>query len=132
MPALDTNVLVRLLVADDSRQLARARAVIRAHAERDEPLFVPLTVTLELEWVLRARYGFDRSTILTTLAGLLETRELDFQDEASVEVALYFYRSTKADFGECVHLACSITHEQTPLLTFDRHAARLNGAELFR
>ena len=116
MPALDTNILVRLLVGDDARQLARVRTLIESTADRDESLFVPLTVTLELEWVLRARYGFARDSILMTFVGLLETRELKFQDEASVERAIYFYRSTKADFAECLHLGSTITHNRKPFL----------------
>ena len=130
MPALDTNVLVRLLVGDDAPQLARVRALIEDSARLDEALFVPLTVTLELEWVLRARYGFAKDAILTTLVGLLETRELEFQDEASVERALFFYRSTNADFAECLHIGSTITHDRTPFLAFDRTASRLEGAEL--
>jgi predicted nucleic-acid-binding protein len=130
MPALDTNVLVRLLVSDDARQAARVRALIEDISSLNEALFVPLTVTLELEWVLRARYGFPREAILTTLVSLLETRELEFQDEASVERALFFYRSTNADFAECLHVGSTITHNRAPLLTFDRTASRLEGAEL--
>ena len=130
MPALDTNVLVRFLVGDDARQGALARSLIERWTDRAEPLFVPLTVTLELEWVLRARYGFARDIIRATLVGLLETKELEFQDEASIERALFFHRSTNADFAECLHLGSVLTHERTPFLTFDQSAARLEGAEL--
>jgi predicted nucleic-acid-binding protein len=125
--ALDTNVLVRLLTGDDTRQAARARALVEKSAE---PLFVPLTVALELEWVLRARYACSRDTVILTFVRLLETRELDFQEEASVERAIFLYRSTNADLGECLHAATAITHERAPLKTFDRKAARLEGVEL--
>lgn len=117
-------------MGDDARQSALARSLIECCADRAEPLFVPLTVTLELEWVLRARYGFARDTIRATLVGLLETKELEFQDEASIERALHFHRSTNADFAECLHLGSAISRERTPFLTFDQSAARLEGAEL--
>jgi len=118
--ALDTNVLVRLLVSDDQQQARRAE-MLAADAERTgEALFVPLTVALELEWVLRSRYGFSKERILTTLASLLETREIEFQEEASVERALFLYRAQRADFAECLHLGCAITNERLPLFTFDR------------
>ena len=129
MAALDTNVLVRLVVGDDARQSAQVLRLIEDSANRGELLFVPLTVTLELEWILRARYGFARDTILTALVGLLESREFEFQDEPSVERSLDFYRSTNADFAECLHLAAAITHDRTPFLTFDRIASRLDGAQ---
>lgn len=130
MPAIDTNVLVRPLVGDDPHQSARALKLVEDCASRGELLFVPLTVALELEWVLRTRYGFARDSILTVLVGLLESREFEFQDEPSVERALDFYRSTKADFAECLHLASTITHDRAPFLTFDRTASHLEGAEL--
>ena len=130
MPTLDTNVLVRLLVGDDLRKAARVQALARKSAEAEEALFVPLTVTLELEWVLRSRYRFSKDAVLATLVNLLETREIEFQDEGSVERALFFYRSKNADFAECLHLGCAVTHERLPLVTFDAHAARLDGAQL--
>ena len=128
MPSLDTNVLVRFLVRDDPEQHDRAKALVSAAAARR--LFIPLTVLLETEWVLRSRYGIDRASFVRILTGLLETRELDFQEEASVEGALSFYGEAKAGFADCLHLALSLAHERGPLMTFDRKAARLPGAEI--
>ncbi len=93
---------------------------------------MPLTVTLELEWLLRSRYDFTKVVSLTTLARLLETRELELQDEPSVERALFFYRSMKVDFAECLNLGCAIGHGRLPFVTFDQQAAKLDGAELLR
>jgi predicted nucleic-acid-binding protein len=53
MRAIDTNVLVRALVQDDAAQSARAQRLLRSHV-----VFVPVTVMLELERVLRSRYGY--------------------------------------------------------------------------
>ena len=53
MRAIDTNVLVRALVRDDTTQSARAEALLSEHR-----IFIPVTVMLELEWVLRSRYAF--------------------------------------------------------------------------
>ena len=63
MAALDTNLLVRLLVADDAEQLVRVRTLIQDAIEREEPLFVPVSVFLELEWVLRSVYRIGKSDI---------------------------------------------------------------------
>lgn len=130
MPSVDTNVLVRLLVDDDSAQTAQAETLLRGSVRTGEPLFVPLTVALELEWVLRSRYRLPKDSILTTFSNLLESRELEFQDEASIERALHFYRSQKADFAECLHLGSAFTHRRIPFMTFDQQAARLEGARL--
>lgn len=132
MPALDTNVLVRLLVGDDPEQARLARDAI-ARAERNsDPLFVSLTVVLELEWVLRASYRYSKEQVLATVSALLEARELEFQEEASVERALHYYRESGADFAECMHLGCAATAARIPLWTFDRRAARLPDARALR
>jgi predicted nucleic-acid-binding protein len=132
MPGLDTNVLVRWLVADDEDQTARAERLFRAAQAHGTRLFVPLGVTLELEWVLRSRYGFDKGTALATFSALLETRELDFQDEAGIERALHAWRLGAAEFADCLHAGVCAAHGQEPLLSFDVKAARLPGVQLIR
>jgi len=64
MAALDTNVLVRFLVQDDAAQLAATKKLFRRCVDADESLFVPVTVTLELESVLRSALGFDKTTVM--------------------------------------------------------------------
>lgn len=132
MPALDTNVLVRLLVGDDADQARHARAAIARAARGGESLYIPLTVLLELEWVLRVSYGYSKDHVLATVSALLEAREIECQDEASVERALHHYREGGADFAECLHLGCATTAGRLPLWTFDRRAARLPGTRGLR
>lgn len=130
MPALDTNVIVRFLVGDDPKQFARAKRYIDSITASDQSMFIPLSVLVELEWVLRSRYGFDKQTMIQTLVSLLETRQLEFQEEPSVERALYLYEEHNSDFADCVHLASALSHHQGPLITFDKQASKLEGVEL--
>lgn len=130
MAALDTNILVLWLVADDATQLARAEKLFRAMESRDEAVFVPVTVALELEWVLRSVYGLDRGAIHTAFNALLECAVLEFQLEASLERALHHYREATADFADCLHAGLVSAAARGPLLTFDAKAARLPGADL--
>lgn len=129
MPSLDTNVLVRWLVEDDSAQAARAQSLFESAQVHRSPLFVPSTVMLELEWVLRSRYQFDKATVLGTFGALLETQELEFQAEAALEWALHLYRQGTADFADCLHTGLSASADRAPLLTFDEKAARLPNVE---
>lgn len=129
MSALDTNVLVRYLVADDRKQFQSAKTLIETAVE-EVPLFLSLSVVIELEWVLRSLYGFDKEALLTTFNQLLETQELVFQDEDIVEIAVSLYTENNCDFADCLHVASAHGYEYTPMVTFDRKAARLNGAEL--
>ena len=50
--AIDTNIVVRFLTADDEKQAKAARKVIK-----EGDVFVATTVVLEIEWVLRAGYN---------------------------------------------------------------------------
>lgn len=130
MPALDTNVLVRYLVHDDAGQLAAARRLIQRCVSAGETLFIPISVALELEWVLRSNFGFDKTRVTALLAQLLGAVEVTFESEAAVEVALAQYRNSKADFSDCIHVALAIQAGQQPLWTFDKAAAKLGGAAL--
>ncbi|MEO6294164.1 MAG: type II toxin-antitoxin system VapC family toxin [Burkholderiaceae bacterium] len=130
MAALDTNVLVRYLVQDDDVQHASAKKLIHAALRAGETLYIPITVMLELEWVLRANFGFDKAQIAMTLAGLLAAAELSIESELAVEIALALYKKNSADFADCVHIALSHMAGESPLWTFDRAASKIDGAKL--
>ncbi len=129
MPALDTNVLVRYLVADDRKQFHVAKSFIE-ESILQEVLFVPVSVSVELEWVLRSLYELDKAMVLTTFNRLLETREIEFQEESSIEVALSLYAENNTEFADCLHIASAYSKERSPLMTFDRKASRVPGAQL--
>jgi predicted nucleic-acid-binding protein len=124
MPGLDTNVLVRWLVADDDEQVARAQRLFETARASQAPLFIASTVALELEWVLRSRYRFDKAIVLQTFNALLETQELEFQSEAALERALHLYRQGNAEFADCLHAGTCGAAGKGPLLSFDEKAAR--------
>ena len=132
MPALDTNVLVRYVVRDDSGQLAAAKRLIARYVGEGQSLFVPLTVTIELEWVLRASFGYDKDKVLQVLSDLFSAVELSFQSERALEVALQLYRETAADFAACLHIALATEVGEQPLWTFGRRTAKVVGAHLLR
>ncbi len=129
MPGLDTNVLVRWLVADDDEQTAQVQRLFDASAGGD-PLFVPATVLLELEWVLRARYRLDKEAVILAFNALLETHGLELQSESAVERALHAYRDGSTEFADCLHAGLCGAAERAPMLSFDVKAARLPGVEL--
>jgi predicted nucleic-acid-binding protein len=130
MPALDTNVLVRYLVLDeDVAQHARATDLIERVAASGQTLFVPVTVALELEWVLRSSFGFAKDEVVQTLADLLGASEFTFESEAAIEYALVLYRDASADFSDCIHIALVAQAGEAPLWTFDKKAAKVSGAQ---
>jgi len=65
MIAVDTNVLVRLLTGDEPEQAWRSGELFARHR-----VFVPKTVVLETEWVLRYAYRFEPEAVVTGLRKL--------------------------------------------------------------
>ena len=132
MPSIDTNVLVRLLMRDDEAQHARAQRLVRDSLATGEGVFVPVTVALELEWVLRSRFALDKRAVLRTFSQLLSTVELRFEAAAAVEWALRQYKDAATDFSDCLHAALAGQAGEKPLWTFDKAAAKVDGAQLLR
>lgn len=130
MPALDTNVLVRYLVRDDEAQFTVAQGLIAQCVQAGQTLFVPVTVVLELEWVLRSRYACTKPELLQVLSHLLSAAELVFESERALEVALQLFREGAADLDDCVHVALAAQAGEQPLWTFDRRASQVPGASL--
>ena len=130
MAALDTHVLIRFLMQDKSAQLRSAQRLIRNSLGAGELLFVPVTVALELEWVLRSRFELGKPAVLQTFSQLLSTVELRFEAAACIEWALKQYKDATADFSDCLHAALAGQAGEQPLWTFDKAAAKLAGARL--
>ena len=131
MAALDTNVLVRWLTDDDSKQNAVVASLLEATAKNNKRLFVSITVMLETEWVLRSRYRFDKLSVTSAFDSLLCATELEFQNEPALEQALWLFKQVGApDFADCLHVALVSQAGHGPLLTFDEQASKLEGAQL--
>ncbi|MBV9930170.1 MAG: type II toxin-antitoxin system VapC family toxin [Alphaproteobacteria bacterium] len=115
---LDTNVVVRILIADDVTQERLAQSIL------SDPAFVPLTVLLETVWVLSSRYRQDRATIAEALARLLDVPSLRVDDPALVAWAVERFR-LGADFGDMVHMIAGQHGEA--FVTFDLDAVKAAG-----
>lgn len=127
--SVDTNILVRLITQDDEVQAQAVDRLLARHAKKGEMLLVPITVVLELEWVLRAKLSQGRSEFIQVMSALLTMVELSFESEGALEQAMADYQEGVADFGEYLHLALSRKNEALPFWTFDRKAAKAVGAK---
>jgi predicted nucleic-acid-binding protein len=124
MRAVDTNVLVRLVVGDDPEQ---ARAAERFAASGAWASHLALA---EAAWVLDAVYGRTAEQIATALDTLLNHKDLTLQDPDVVAAALQQFRAHPAlGFSDCLVLEIARRSGHLPLGTFDRRLARLPGAE---
>ncbi|MDU0458418.1 MAG: type II toxin-antitoxin system VapC family toxin [Geobacteraceae bacterium] len=117
MVTLDTNVWVRYLTNDDELQARRAMKLL----ERSEAVFMPKTVLLELEWVLRAAYRVKPADIHRSLLHILGLPMVVAECAGQVAAALDFY-AQGCDFADALHLASSDTVQT--VYTFDEQFAR--------
>jgi predicted nucleic-acid-binding protein len=124
MLAVDTNVLVRLLVQDDPRQAATAEAFIAPGA------WVSHVVLAETVWVLDSVYDLGTRPIIDALEMLLDHRSLSLQEPDVVGAALdHFKRRPTVGFSDCLVLEIARKAGHLPLGTFDKTLAKANGAE---
>lgn len=78
MRAVDTNVLVRLIIGDDARQAASAELFVKNGA------WVSVLALAEATWVLRVIYERSASSIATAVEMLLNQKHLTLQDSDAV------------------------------------------------
>ena len=127
MIGIDTNILVRFLVQDDEAQFEKARRLIKREVAAGRKVFVNQLVLLEAEWVLRSRYAVSKVQIIEAISGLLDSAEIQFEDEPAIEEALFYWKDNAADFADCLigaknrRLGCRAT------ATFDVKASKLPG-----
>ena len=116
MRAIDTNVVVRFLTADHAREHKTARDVIEAG-----DIFVPITVCLETEWVLRSAYDLTTDQVALGLRGLAGLSGVTVEEPAALAAAIDAMVDGM-DFADALHLARSETC--TSFVTLDRSLAK--------
>jgi predicted nucleic-acid-binding protein len=124
MRAVDTNVIVRLVIRDDAKQVAAAEAYVANGA------WVPHLALAEATWVLASVYERDPGAIATAVEMLMNHQQLTLQDEDVVAAAIQQFRRRPAvGFSDCLMLEVSRKAGHGPLGTFDRNLGTLNGAQ---
>jgi len=127
MLGIDTNVLVRFLVRDDESQFLKAQRLMRREVSAGRQVYVSLLVLLETEWVLRSRYSVSKNDAIAAVSGLLDSADVQFEDEPAVEEALFVWRDNSVGFADCMIGARNRRLGCTATATFDARAARLPG-----
>src|SRR5215471_11436748 len=131
MIGLDTNVLVRYIVADDIAQSTAAERIFESLSS-ESPGFVPLVVLAELIWVLQFSYQFNKQEIGTVIEKLLQSPELLMEGADIVNQALRQFRTNRSDFADCLIERCADAAGCQHTVTFDKRAAELAGMRLIR
>lgn len=111
MHAVDTNVLVRLLTNNDPEQTRRATALFKK-----ETIFIPKTVLLETEWVLRRLYRLDGNVVVNAFRKLSGLANVEIEQPLVIIQALQWCEEGM-DFADALHLASS--QRANKFATFD-------------
>jgi predicted nucleic-acid-binding protein len=131
MIALDTNILARFYVDDIADpEAAKQRPIAHRLLAESPQVFVPLTVILELEWVLRAFYGFEVEDFVRVVKHLLGLPNVSVEQWSHIADALAWH-TDGLDFADALHLLAS--SHCTEFMSFDdrrfaRRAKRLGVA----
>lgn len=116
MTGVDTNILVRLLTRDDDAQFRKAFNLFRI-----DTVFIPDTVVLETEWVLRFAYGFKVNEICNAFTKLLSLPNVKTKNSDILFLAIEWTRKG-LDFADALHLAGSKNTDS--FATFDSNFIR--------
>jgi predicted nucleic-acid-binding protein len=111
MIAVDTNIVVRLLTRDDEQQYQKSIKLFQG-----QDIFIPDSVILETEWVLRFAYKFQSREICQAFRNLLGLANVSLVNTRLIQQTLEWHEHG-LDFADAFHLA----HSQhcVELYTFD-------------
>jgi predicted nucleic-acid-binding protein len=131
MIGLDTNVLVRYIMQDDIKQSSKATKLMES-LTASNPGFVPLVAIAELSWVLSSCYGLTRDQVAQAFDGLLRTKEIVIECADSILKALRVFKTSSADFADCLIAQFAVSAGCNKTMTFDVSAAKIAGMTLIQ
>ena len=128
MIGIDTDLLVRFLVADDAAQKRKVDSLF-ANQQGAAWGYINTIVLCELFWILKSVYRLSRQEVAAMIEKLLNTQDLQFQDEALCSLALLDYRNGQ-DFADSLIGYINRSNQCTTTHTLDRLASELDSFTL--
>jgi predicted nucleic-acid-binding protein len=124
MRAVDTNVLVRLVMRDDAQQVVAAEQFVEKGA------WASVLCIAEAAWVLGSIYGLNPRELAGALEMLLNQPYVVIQDSEAVSEAVTLFRAHPSlGFADCLMLQLARKAGHLPFGTFDRALGKLPGAQ---
>lgn len=120
MIAVDTNIVLRVLLDDDLIQLAAVKKLLAGR----EPgsVRVSLIVLAELAWTLQRKLKRGRVAVIEAVERLLARIELHIENRDAVVTAIEWFGQGQADFNDYLIAALNAQAGATPTYTFDQNA----------
>jgi len=122
MIAVDTNVLLRILINDPEQpeQNEAARQLAEEHGE----VYISQIVQVEIVWVMESAYRMAKVDIFNLLNHIHQNAAFRLQHADIFATALQDYQNNTVDFSDCIILAESRAVGLF-LATFDKRLSRL-------
>ena len=120
MNSVDTNVLARYVMQDDSVQSPIATEFLATQS-----CYVADTVLLETAWLLSSTYRIGRRELATILRGIVELPNITVSDKMMIDWALDRFLAG-GDFADMLHLGTA-RHTDT-FVSFETRLKKLAGA----
>ncbi|WP_024587218.1 type II toxin-antitoxin system VapC family toxin [Aliihoeflea sp. 2WW] len=123
MIGVDTNVLLRLYVADDASQHATAS---RFFGERtaESPAYISMIVFVEFIWALTRTYNYGWDRVFALIGALISAQDILIEREDAVTEALARAVEEKIDLVDALIARANADDGCSSTVTFDRKAAR--------
>ncbi|MBM3330148.1 MAG: type II toxin-antitoxin system VapC family toxin [Calditrichaeota bacterium] len=128
MIALDTNILIRLLVADDDDQYLRVERLLDVLEQSGEEALITDITLAETSWVLKTGYKASKSEIVHALEAVRNTLGFKVISPISFERALNSFRNGRGGFADYLLREQALDAGCRAIATFDR---RLLQEDLF-
>ena len=119
MIALDTNVLVRMLIEDDEKQAWKVKKLIESVEKKGQQIIIFNEVLIETVWVLESVYECTREDIYRFLEALMRTSIFIFADSQVMRNAIYHFKKG-GDFADLVIVMQVLHHHARKIFSFDK------------
>lgn len=124
MKAVDSNVLVRYVTADDALQFEAARILLEEELSPESPGLLIDLVLVETCWVLRRLYSATHEELLSVVRTLLDSQSLVVDGRDAVLDAFTSWERHGGDFADALIARRASRAGATTTLTFDLGAVR--------
>lgn len=124
MQAIDTNVLVRLLVRDDQDQSTKVYRLLKTAEQKQKQVFVSHLVVLETAWVLKSNYHKSRDDIILALDSLIKLPVLFFENKETIESLIDTAKRSNFDLADIFIVEIARHHACKCVWTFDKKASK--------
>jgi len=132
MIAIDTNILIRFLVRDDTKQTDKVYKLFKNAEKQHEELYIPILVMLEVIWVLESVYEINRTDLLNALSKLILMPILCFENLSAIQSFILDAKDSSFDLPDLLIAHSAKLKSCEKVITFDKKASKHQLFELLQ